>query len=59
MQKLDKQKLVVQITGELLLKLGITPEEGVEYLENKMAIDMSPVHVKAHQLLKQSVVASS
>lgn len=59
MEKRDKMKLELFIDSESLLTLGINPQEGVEYLENKKAIDMDPVHVKAHQKLKQSVVASS
>lgn len=56
---MDDKALVGYINCEFLRYLGIDPEEGVLYLESKKAIDMNPVHIKAHQLLKQQVVASS
>lgn len=55
---MDK-KTKVLINSDLFLRLGIKPGEGVKYLENKDAADMSPVHVKAHQILKQEPVRSS
>jgi hypothetical protein len=51
---------VFYITSESLIKLGIDPKEGIEYLENKKAITINPVHVRALLLLKQKpAVASS
>lgn len=52
-------KRKTSITSELLLSLGIDPEEGVMYLESKDAVDMNPVHVRAVQLLREPVVSSS
>lgn len=48
------------ISRESLLKLGIEPKEAIEYIENKRATTINPVHVKALQILKkQESVASS
>lgn len=54
------EKGIFYINGESLLRLGIDPIEAVRYLENKKAITINPVHVKAHQILKkQPMVPSS
>lgn len=55
----DDQKVIGSINIEFILMLGLDPKEAVEYLENKRAVDMNPVHIKAHQILKQQPVASS
>jgi hypothetical protein len=54
---MDKDKLFIDY--EFFKRLGIDPEEGIKYLENKDAIKLKPVHVMAHQILKQQTVASS
>lgn len=59
MKEMDNQKRTVSIDVELFHILGVAPGEGVKYLESKKAIDMSPVHIKAHRILKQQPVASS
>lgn len=56
---MDKQK-TLSIRARALLRLGIDPQEGIDYLENKQAVTINPVHVKALQVLKQKpAVASS
>ncbi|MDB5054997.1 MAG: hypothetical protein JWM44_3047 [Bacilli bacterium] len=41
------------INHDSLSRLGINPKEGVIYLENKLAITINPVHVRALQILKK------
>lgn len=56
----DDQKVYKgSITAQFILMLDRTPQEGIEYIEGKLAVDISPVHVKALQILRQAVVASS
>lgn len=43
----------------MMIKLEISPEECVEYLENKEAVTIHPVHVKALLILRHPAVASS
>jgi hypothetical protein len=50
---------VLYITAETLIKLGITVDESIEYLESKKALTVNPVHVKALQVLKQKPLVSS
>jgi hypothetical protein len=52
-------KDIFYINSEYLLKLGIDPKEAVEYLDNKKAITVNPVHVKALQVLKQKPAVPS
>lgn len=47
------------INQESLLKLGISVQEGIDYLENKPANSIAPAHVKTLHILKQSHVARS
>lgn len=54
---MDKKKFM--LTRERLMKMGIDPNEAVKYLENKKAIDLNPVHVRAYQLLRTQPVVSS
>jgi hypothetical protein len=56
---MSEKKGVVYIDCELLILLGIDPEEAVKYLESKDGVDISPVHVNAHRILKRNVVPSS
>lgn len=50
----------VNLDANVLKRLNIGIDEVVEYIENKKAIDMKPVHVKAHQYWKNHpTVASS
>lgn len=53
------KKDTVYITAKMLLKLGITPEEAIDYLNNKKAVTIKPIHVKALQVLKQTPLVSS
>jgi hypothetical protein len=41
------------INGDSLIRLGIDPKEGVEYLENKQVKCINPVHITALQILKE------
>jgi len=50
---------VLYISAETLIKLGITVNESIKYLECKKAITINPVHVKALQVLKQKPLVSS
>lgn len=50
---------VFYITKERFLKLGIDPREAISYLENKKAITVNPVHVKALQILKEKPVVQT
>ena len=53
-------KNIFDLTQENLLKLGIDPCKGIEYLQNKDAATINPIHVHAIQFLKQKpAVASS
>lgn len=52
------KKKTFNITSDALLELGITPLEGVEYLERKKANTIHPVHVTALLLLKLPVASS-
>lgn len=56
---MDTKKVVVYIDCDLLRILGIDPEEAVKYLESKDGVDIAPVHVNVHQILKQNAVPSS
>ncbi|GCL71751.1 hypothetical protein PN4B1_16560 [Paenibacillus naphthalenovorans] len=47
------KKDILFLTRENLIKLGIDPKEGIEYLETKKAITVNPSHVKALDVLKQ------
>lgn len=49
---------IFKINCESLRKLGIDPAEGVNYLLNKKAITLNPVHVRTIQVLKQQTVPS-
>lgn len=55
------KKDVFKISREYLEIFGIDPQEGIDYLENKKAIDMNPNHVRVHAILKQQkpLVSSS
>lgn len=52
-------KKTININIENLRKLNIDPQEAVEYLENKEALTINPVHVKAILILREPAVASS
>jgi hypothetical protein len=56
---MSDKKAVLYIDSESLIMLGIDPDEGVKYLENKEVMEMSPVHFKTYQILKQQAVPSS
>lgn len=56
--ELITEKINFKITHESFLELGIHPYEAVEYLENKKAITINPIHVTALLLLRQPVVSS-
>lgn len=47
------EKDIFWINRDSLIKLGIDPQEGVTYLESKLATTINPVHVKALDVLKQ------
>lgn len=49
----------LDIDAEVINRLNIDPNEIIEYIENKKAIEMKPIHVNAHQYWKNQVVASS
>lgn len=51
--------LDICINRETLIKLDIDPNDAIEYIENKKAIDIHPCHVNALQILKRRPVASS
>jgi hypothetical protein len=53
------KKDVFRINREYLEIFGIDPQEGIDYLENKKAIEMNPNHVKVHAILKQKPLVSS
>lgn len=42
----------MDINDEVLKRLNINPNEIVEYIENKKAITLKPIHVKAHYFWK-------
>lgn len=46
-------KKTLQINCETLLKLGIDPNEAIEYLLKKETKDIYAVHITALQILKQ------
>lgn len=52
------EKNIFNINSESLQKLGIDTIAGVDYLENKKAITVNPVHVRALQILKLPVPSS-
>lgn len=48
------------ITRESLQSIFVDADRGVEYLLNKQAIDINPVHVRSLEILKRKpAVASS
>lgn len=53
------EKDVFYINRESLIKLGIDPQQGVSYLESKLATTINPVHVKALDVLKQQPAVPS
>lgn len=56
---MEKDKETFIINSENLIKLGIEPEEAIEYLENKCATTIAPAHVKALIILRESLISSS
>lgn len=54
---MERKKWIID--QELLKDMGINPEEGVKHLENKKANTIEPVHVIAHQILKQQPMVAS
>lgn len=56
----QNKKDVMIIDAQVLKRLKIRTSEVVEYIENKKASDMKPIHVMAHQYWKNHpAVASS
>lgn len=53
------ERVIFNITSELMLKLGITATDCVEYIEGKDVSTITPAHVKALDILRHSSVASS
>lgn len=47
------------IDAEAFNQLGIDVKEVLEYIENKKAIALKPIHVNSYQYLKEQTVASS
>jgi hypothetical protein len=52
-------KIAFNITRETLKKIHIDPEIAIEHLEHKEIKKLTPIHVMAHQLLKQTPVVPS
>lgn len=53
------EKELMIIDADALKRLNISVNEVVEYLENKKAMTLKPVHVKAHQYWKSHPAVSS
>lgn len=51
---MDKDVLVID--RETFIKLGIHPQEAIDYILNKKATTLNPVDVKALQVLKRKPV---
>lgn len=57
---MSKEETILIIDVLVFEGLGIDKEEVIEYIENKHAISIKPIHVKAYHFLKnQPAVTSS
>lgn len=56
---MEKIKDIYIINRDTFLRLGIDPQEAIDYLLNKQAIHMDAVHIKAVQVLKQMPLVHS
>jgi len=50
---------VLSINHETFYKLGINPQEAVDYILSKKARHIRPIHVKALEVLRKPYVHSS
>lgn len=54
---MGKDELIID--AAVFKELGIGKDEVIEYLENKKATSMKPIHIKAYHFLKNQPVVSS